>query len=423
MLVSALYNVVDRIFIGHSSGELGIAAVTVAFPIMTIQMAFGGLIGMGATTNVSLKLGEGDREGARIIAGTACTLLVLFAAVITVVGLLFLKPMLILFGASSEVLPYAMQYMKIILAGTVFQMLGFGLNNMIRAEGKPFIAMATMLIGAVLNAILAPIYIFLFRWGMYGAAFATVCSQFVSAAWILIHFTRPGGVLRLTPHTMRLKLKAAREIIQLGIPTFFMQIAQSILIVLMNWSLGRYGGDVAISGIGIVNSISTLIVLPIIGMNQGAQPIIGYNYGARKMRRARLTFLITVAIATAFSTLGYVLIRVFPRQFVMLFDSSDEQLIEFGSMALVQFLMLLPIVGFQIASTGYFQAVGKPKQAILLSMSRQVLVFIPALLILPSFFQMEGVLASGPVSDGVATVLTAVCLALELRQPVPQTAE
>lgn len=423
MLVSALYNVIDRIFIGHSAGELGIAAVTIAFPIMTIQMAFGGLVGMGATANVSIRLGEDDRQGAREIAGTACILLAGLSLLLTISGLAFLKPLLVLFGASARVLPYAEHYMSIILAGTVFQMFSFGLNNMIRAEGKPIIAMATMLIGTVLNAVLAPLYIFVFHWGMYGAALATVCSQFVSAAWIAVHFLKGDSILKIEPGTLRLKTGHAAKILELGLPSFLMQLAQCALAALMNLSLARYGGDIAISGMGIVNSVSTLIVLPIIGVNQGAQPIIGYNYGAQKYPRVKKTLFCTIALATVFSTAGFFLTRVFPRPLVMLFDSSDPKLIAFGCKALLQFMMFLPIVGFQIASSGYFQAVGKPKQSILLSLSRQVLVFIPALLILPAFFKMEGVLAAGPVSDFISTIVTAVCLTVELRNSERRFAE
>lgn len=416
MLVSACYNVIDRVFIGHSIGVLGIAAITVAFPIMTIQMALAGLVGMGATANISIKLGQGNKADAQRVSGNAVSLLALVTVLFTAFGLIFLDPMLRAFGASTDVLPYAKDYMSIILLGTVFQCYSYGMNSMMRAEGKPAIAMVTMLIGAALNIVLAPLYIFVFHWGMRGAALATVCSQAVSATWIFLHFVTGSSLLRIRLKNLRLNIDIVKEIVLLGMPLFFIQAAMCVQTAVMNNGLLRYGGDVAISGMGVVNSITTLIVMPIFGINQGAQPIIGYNYGARKFDRVKKTFIRAAIAATVVSTVGFILTRLIPAQIVSMFDSSDNELITFGAHALSMYLMCFIFVGFQIAGSNYFQAVGKPKYSLLLSLSRQVLILIPLILILPNFLQINGVLIAGPIADFSSFVITMVCILLEMRR-------
>ncbi|MCR4436933.1 MAG: MATE family efflux transporter [Clostridiales bacterium] len=415
MLVSALYNVIDRIFIGNSAGSLGIAGITIGFPIMVIQMAFGGLIGMGATSLVSIRLGQQKREEAELIMGNAIMLLSIITAVITVAGLTFLNPLLRVFGASNEVLPYARDYMSIILCGSVFQTFSFGLNNFIRAEGKPKIAMATMLIGTILNACLAPLFIFVFHWGIRGAAFATVISQAVSATWIITHFVRGKSTLKIRRQNFKLKKDIVTGILAIGIAPFAMQLAQCLLSAIMNQSLEYYGGDIAISGMGVIMSLMTLIMMPMFGINQGAQPIIGFNYGAKKYDRVKEALKYAVLAATTIATIGFIVTRLFPSQLIALFNSRDKELIAFGSHAILVNLIFLPIIGFQIIGSGYFQAVGKPKQSMILSLSRQLLILIPALLILPRFFQLQGVLVAGPVADLLSSIITGVWLFFELR--------
>jgi putative MATE family efflux protein len=415
MLVSALYNVIDRIFIGNSVGEPGIAAITIAFPIMQLQMAFGGLIGMGATANISIKLGQNNKDGARRIAGNAFLLLILTSIAFTALGLIFLDPMLRLFGASSKVLPYAHEYMQIVICGTAFMMMSFGLNNMIRAEGRPIIAMLSMLIGTFLNVILAPVFIFVFHWGMRGAAIATICSQAVSAVWIVLHFVTGDGLLRIRRKNLRLDGGIIKEILALGISNFVLQSANCALTVVLNNVLAAYGGDVAISGMGIVNSLSTLMVLPAIGINQGAQPIIGYNYGAVKFRRVRKTLLYAIIANTVITTTGFILTHAIPVQLISIFDSSDKELIAFGTHAIKIVMMCMPVVGFQVTGSGYFLAVGKPRQSIIMSLTRQILFLIPLILILPHFFNLNGILYASPISDVLAASVTAVWLTAELR--------
>lgn len=415
MLVNALYNVVDRIFIGNGVGAIGIAGITIGFPIMLVQMAFGMLIGIGANSLVSIRLGEKKKEEAELILGNAMVLLISVAAVLSAVGLIFLEPILRGIGASEAVLPYAKDYLSVILWGTVAQSVGFGMNNFIRAEGSPKIAMWTMLIGAILNTLLDPLFIFVFGWGMKGAAIATVMSQVVSAVWVLYHFLGGRSTLKLHAKNLKLSMPIIIKIVTLGAAPFLMQIAASLLNGIMNKSLTVYGGDIAVSGMGVIMSITMLILMPVFGINQGAQPIIGYNYGALKFDRVKKALKLAIIAATIVVCIGFIVVRLFPTQLIALFGKNDEGLINFGVRALKIFLIFLPIIGFQIVSANYFQAVGKPKHAAFLSLSRQVLILIPALLILPRFFGLDGVLMAGPTADLTSSLITGIFLFTELR--------
>ncbi len=416
MLVNALYNVVDRIFIGNGVGSLGIAGTTVAFPVMLIMMAFSMLIGIGANSLVSIRLGENKKEEAEVIFGNSVSLLIISSLVLTVVGLAVLDPLLKLMGASNQILPYARDYLQIILIGGVFQSLGMGMNNFIRSEGNPRIAMYTMLIGAVINTVLDPVFIFVFDMGMKGAAIATIFAQLVSAVWVVSYFLRGKSLLKLRLKNMMLIPGVVAGILALGIAPFAMQLAASVQNFILNASLANYGGDIAISGMGIVNSIVTLMIMPIFGINQGVQPIIGFNYGARKFDRVKEAYKLAVMFATVIVIIGWILTRVCPEQLVSLFNKTDTELINFSTMALRRFMMFLPFIGFQIVSSNYFQAVGKPTHSALLGLSRQVLILIPALLILPSFFGLVGVISAGPLADVISTVITGIFIFVEMRK-------
>ena len=415
MLVNALYNVVDRIFIGNGVGSLGIAGITIGFPIMLVIMACAMLIGIGSTSLISLKLGEQKKDEAELIMGNGMVLLILISVLLSIFGLLFLNPLLKIFGASEAVLPYANEYLRVILYGTVFQSIGFGMNNFIRAEGNPRIAMYTMLIGAILNIILDPIFIFALQLGIGGAALATIISQAVSATWVLAYFLGSKSHLKIHVRNLRLKLYIVTKIAAIGSAPFAMQIAASLLSVIMNRSLNFYGGDVAISGMGVINSVAMLILMPIFGINQGVQPIIGYNYGAMKFDRVKTALKLGIIAATGVVTFGFIIVQLFPVQLISVFNRKDQALIAFGVHALRVFLIFLPIIGFQIVGASYFQAVGKPKQAMFLSLSRQVLILIPALVILPRYFGIEGVLVAGPVADFGSSILTGIWLLMELK--------
>jgi putative MATE family efflux protein len=415
MLSQALYNIVNRIFIGQAIGPLGIAGATVSFPFMLILMAFGMLVGFGATALVSIRLGEQQPDKAEQVLGNAAVLLAGVTAVLSLVGLIFIDPLLVLFGASEQVLPYARDYLQVIVLGAVFQSLGFGLNAVIRGEGNPRIAMVTMLIGALLNAVLDPIFLFGFGWGMRGAAAGTVLAQAVSATWVLSYFLRGRSLLRLRRVNLRLRWPVCRSIIAIGSPPFAMQLAASVLNAILNNQLGRYGGDLAISAMGIVWAIVMFIAMPIIGINQGVQPIIGFNYGARKYDRVLRALLTAILAATVVSTSGFLVVMIFPEHVIALFSRHDPALQQLGTHAIRSCLLMLPIVGFQIVSANYFQAVGKPKKAMLLTLSRQVLLLIPAVLILPHFFGLNGLWGAFPTADLGSSLWTGAWLLVELR--------
>lgn len=416
MLVNALYNVVDRIYIGHGVGSLGIAGITVTFPIMLILMAVSMLIGMGANSLVSIRLGQDRKEEAEGIFNNAFVLLVISSLTLTVLGFIFMNPLLKIMDTSDHILPYAKDYLSIILLGSVFQSVGMGMNNFIRSEGNPKIAMNTMLIGAIINIVLDPIFIFVFNMGIKGAALATITSQLVSALWVLAYFLRGKSFLKLKPPYMKLNPTYISKILALGMAPFSMQIASSLLNFIMNKSLNIYGGDLAISGMGIVFSVVTLIIMPIFGINQGVQPIIGYNYGARKFDRVKQAYSLAVIFATVIIVIGWITTRLFPQQLVYLFNKDEPELISFSVRAIQRNLIFLPVVGFQIVSSNYFQAVGKPNHSAFLGLSRQVLILIPALLILPKFFGLDGVISAGPLADITSAIITLIFIIVELRK-------
>lgn len=412
MLVNSIYNIVDRIYIGWGVGKLGIAGITVGFPMMIINMALGMLVGIGATSLVSLRLGEKKKEEAEKVMGNAVTLLVLIALAFTTFGLLFLTPLLRLFGASEAVLPYARDYMSIILFGTAFQAVGFGVNNFIRAEGNPNRAMFTMVIGAVANIILDPVFIFVFNMGVAGAAIATVISQGISALWVFSYFLRGHSLLKFRRGNFRPELPVVKNIISIGSASFLQQITASLILTIVNNSLLKYGGDIAVSAMGIVHSAVTLMFMPVIGISQGVQPIIGYNYGARRYERVQKALLQGSVIATGIVMVGYLLVIIAPEMFTRLF-TSDAELIAVASKGLRFHLVAMPLLGFQIVGANYFQAVGKPRHTVFLNLCRQAILIIPALLILPRYLGLNGVWLAHPVADVGSTILTGTLIFLE----------
>ena len=417
MLVNALYNVVDRVFIGQIPGGVGktaLSGVSVTFPIATLILAFGMLVGIGTAALISIKLGQQKKEEAEHILGNAFTLIILISIMVTVIGLIFLEPMLLKFGASEATLPYAKQYMTIILIGVIFQNVGFGLNNTIRSEGNPRIAMYTMLIGGILNTILDPIFIFVFHMGVTGAAIATVISQAVNTIWVLSYFFSGKSILKIRYKNLKLKIKVIKSIFAIGFSPFSMQIAASVVAIISNRSLAKYGNDLAIGSMGVITSIAMLVLMPIFGINQGAQPIIGYNYGAKKYDRVKHALKLAILSATAITTTGFILIQLFPTQLIGIFNK-DPVLIAIGVRGIRIYLLMLPIVGFQIVSSSYFQAIGKAKVSIFLSLSRQVIILIPLLFTLPRFFELDGVWMSGPSSDAISSILTAAFLFIEMK--------
>ncbi|HSH35486.1 MATE family efflux transporter [Schnuerera sp.] len=419
MLVNALYNIIDRIFIGKGIGSIGIGAIFVSSPVALILMAFGMLVGFGGNSLSSIRLGENKKEEAELILGNAFILLLIISIGLSISGLIFIEPLLKLFGASDTILPYAVDYMSIILIGAPLQAVGFGINAFIRGEGNPRIAMITMLIGAILNIILDYIFIFIFNMGIKGAALATIISQGISAIWVLSYFLGSKSMLKLKKENMILRIRIIKNIFSIGFAPFSMQLAASMVTAILNNSLNTYGGDIAVSSMGVIHSITMLILMPIFGINQGAQPIIGFNYGAKQYGRVKEAFKKAVIAATSIAIFGFLTTQIIPHKLFSIFlekGSEMDTIANVGIKGLRIYLAMLPIIGFQIVSSNYFQATGKPKHAAFLGLSRQVLILIPALLILPKFFGLTGVWLAGPVADLTASVITSFFIIRDLKK-------
>lgn len=414
MVVTALYNVVDSIFVGQGVGEIGLTAVTIAFPLMLILMGIGMLVGLGAAALVSIRLGEGKREAAEKILANALIMMVLFVVVSSAAMLLYLDPLLVLLGATPDVLPYAHDFTSIIIWGSVFLHVSFGLNGVIRAQGDPKTALATMLIAALLNTVLNPLFIFVFHMGIRGSAWATVVSQAVATVWVLLYFYRGSGTLRLTAKALVIDPGIMRNIVRIGMPPFLLQIGNSLVMLIFNYSLLEFGGSVAVAAFGIVNRVLMLLLMPVMGISQGAQPIIGYNFGSGRPERVKRTLLLAIWAATGICAAGFGGVQLFHEQIIRLFNAEPE-LITLGSAGLRTFLIMLPVIGFQIIGANYFQAVGKAGYAVALNLLRQFVVLIPMLYLLPHYWGLQGIWAAGPVADFVSAVVTGIVLSKEMR--------
>lgn len=408
MMANALYNIVDRIFIGNKAdlGAHGIAAITVAFPIMIILIALGVLFGIGGSTLFAIKLGQKKEEEAEKVMGNAFSLLLIAGLAFSILGQIFLTQILTLFGASPDVLPYATEYMRIIFLGTSFQVMSMGMNNFIRADGNPKIAMMSMFLGAGINIVLDPIFIFGLDMGMAGAALATIISQISASIWVVGYFFGKRSRNKLRRVNMRLNKPLVLTIIGLGIPPFALQLANSMLNIVLNKSLISYGGDLAISAMGIVNSLQTLLIMPVIGINQGVLPIISFNFGARQFDRVKEAAKLGILAATVLVMIGYLATRFFPTQMVGLFNQEPE-LLKLGSFALKRWFLFTPLIGFQIIGANFFQAIGRPRSAMFLTLSRQVIFLIPAILVFPLFWGLEGILFAAPFADLLSSIVTA----------------
>jgi putative MATE family efflux protein len=414
MIANALYNVVDSIFVGRGVGSLALTAVTIALPIMIILMAFGMLIGIGATALISIKLGQQRRDEAEQILGVAFALAVALGILLSVVMLLFLDPILRFLGATPDVFIYAKQFTTVILIGATFQNISFGLNNVIRAEGNPMISMATMLFSAGVNTILNPLFIFVLHWGVIGSALATVTTQIIVSGYIIYHFTIGRSNLKLHKCNIRLKVDLIKKIAAIGLSPFLLQMAASVVLFIFNSNLLHYGGEMAVAAMGVINRCAMMLLMPLFGINQGAQPIIGYNYGAKKYDRVKKTLKLAALSATMICIFGFIVVEVFSHQIMSLFNK-DAELIEIGTHGIRIFLLMLPIVGIQIIITNYFQSIGKASKAILLSLTRQVLFLIPLVMILPVFLGLDGIWAAGPISDFSSALLAILFLNKEFR--------
>lgn len=421
MLVNSLYNIVDQIFIGQGVGYLGNAATTVAFPIVTIVLAIGTLLGSGGSAYASIKLGEKKGHLAEKTLSNMFVLLTVIGVILAAIGLIFLEPILRLFGATDNVMPYAKDYSSIILIGVPFMMLGVGLSNMARTDGNPKLSMISMIIGAVLNTILDPIYIFVFNWGVKGAAIATITSQILSAVVLIWYFAKKGK-MRFKKADMKIDFQLSKAFIVLGVSSCITQIAATILQVILNNSLVHYGdqsavgGDVALSAMGIVLKVSAILISINIGIGVGSQPILGYNMGARKPKRIMQTFKLASITATVVSIIGWVACVFTPEILLSIFGSEDAQFTTFAVKCMMIYMFGIFCSGFQIVSTSYFQSTGQPLKASVLSMLRQLLLLIPLVIILPLFFGIDGILFAGPIADISAGIVVSIFVIKEMKR-------
>ncbi|WP_018709666.1 MATE family efflux transporter [Phocaeicola barnesiae] len=409
MTASSLYNMVDSIFIGHGVGPLAISGLAVTFPLMNLAAAFGSLVGVGASTLISVKLGQKDYDTAHKILGNVVSLNFLIGIVFTIITLAFLDPILYFFGASEATLPYARDYMVTILLGNVVTHMYLGLNSVLRSAGHPQKAMLATIFTVVINTILDPIFIYGFGWGIRGAAIATILAQILSLIWLFKIFCNKKEVLHLHRGIYRLKRVLVENIIGIGLAPFFMNVASCFIVILINKGLKLYDGDLAIGAFGIVNRISFLFVMIVMGLNQGMQPIAGYNFGAKQYHRVNQVMKLTVIAATLITTTGFLVGELMPKLAVSAF-TNDETLINISAQGLRIVVMFFPIIGFQMVTSNFFQSIGMARKAIILSLSRQVLILIPCLIILPMLWDAKGVWLSMPISDAAASIIAAIML-------------
>ena len=417
MIVNALYNIVDRMFIGNipNIGSLAITGVGITMPIMTIILAFGMLIGIGATANISLNLGKGNRPTAEKLLGNAFTLSIIVGLAIAIVGTICANPILNLFGASENTLFYAKEYLNIILLGCTFNILSFSLNSTVRADGNPKMSSLTMVIGCGTNIILDYVFIFIFNLGVKGAALATIISQAITFFIILYYYTIGNSNLKLKVENFKLKKYLVTMTFAIGIAPFATQIANSLVQVIANNALKTYGSDLAIGAMTVISSLNIVFMMPIFGINQGCQPIIGFNYGAKKYKRAKETFKYATMAACVICIIGFTIIQCFPTQIISLFNN-DPKLTNLAMRGIRIYLLMMPIVGINIVATSYYQSIGKAKVSMFVSLLRQVILLIPFTIILPKFIGLDGVWAAGACADSLSVIITLILLRKEFKQ-------
>ena len=403
---SSLYNVIDRIFIGQGVGAIALAGLGLTMPIMNLATAFGTLVGAGSAALVSIRIGEGRREDATQILCNALILNIIISLIFSVIALTFLEPILSLFGADTETLPFAKSFLQIILLGNIFTHILFGLNSIMRASGYPVKAMLSIIITVVCNIILAPLFIFVLQWGIKGAATATVISQFVGMCWVLAHFLSENSYIHFQKSGMRLDWKLIVDVFAIGLSPFFIHVCASLVTVIMNWRLKEYGGNLAIAAFGIIGSIQSLVITFILGLTHGMQPIVGFNYGARQYERAVKTFRLTVYCATAACAVGFLSVMAVPELIPKAF-TSDPTVIALTVPAMRLCCAMMLITGFQVVTSNFFQSIDMAKISIFLSLSRQIIFLVPFIAVLPLLFGLNGAWCAMPTADFLASCVTA----------------
>ena len=415
MTASSLYNMVDSIFIGQGVGPLAISGLAITFPLMNLSAAFGAAVGVGASTFISVKLGQKDYDTAKHILGNTMTLNLIMGLGVGLVCLLFLDPILRFFGASDQTIPYARDYMVIILLGNVITHMYFGLNAVLRAAGKPKHAMSATIFTVVLNTLLDPLFIYTFGLGIKGAAYATVLAQSLALIWQLYTFSRPKELLHFKRGTFRLQSSIIRNIIAIGLSPFSMNVCACIVVILINNSMVHYGSDLAVGAYGIANKVAFIFVMINMGVNQGMQPIAGYNYGAMRYDRLMKVVKYSIIAATAIMTTGFIIAMTIPGTCARLF-TTDPTLIDLSVKGIRYIMVAFPVVGYQMVVSNFFQSIGKAKISIVLSLSRQLLILLPLLLVLPTMFGINGVWVSMPVSDTLSAFMAAWIMIVYMRK-------
>ena len=415
MTASSLYNMVDSIFIGQGVGPLAISGLAITFPLMNLSAAFGAAVGVGASTFISVKLGQKDYDTAKHILGNTMTLNLIMGLGVGLVCLLFLDPILRFFGASDQTIPYARDYMVIILLGNVITHMYFGLNAVLRAAGKPKHAMSATIFTVVLNTLLDPLFIYTFGLGIKGAAYATVLAQSLALIWQLYTFSRPKELLHFKRGTFRLQSSIIRNIIAIGLSPFSMNVCACIVVILINNSMVHYGSDLAVGAYGIANKVAFIFVMINMGVNQGMQPIAGYNYGAMRYDRLMKVVKYSIIAATAIMTTGFIIAMTIPGTCARLF-TTDPTLIDLSAKGIRYIMVAFPVVGYQMVVSNFFQSIGKAKISIVLSLSRQLLILLPLLLVLPTMFGISGVWVSMPVSDTLSAFMAAWIMIVYMRK-------
>ena len=415
-VVSALYNIIDSIVIGHAIPDPNVVAgIAVTFPVMTLATALGMLIGAGAATRVSIVLGQKDHRRAEIILGNSVQLSIIIGIIYASCFAIFIEPILMMFGASTATLPYAREFILWVLPGMVLINLTFSYNNVMRASGYPTKATYTKMIGAILNAILAPLFLFGFNWGIRGAALATDISMMITCIWVMSHFFNRRNTLHFTRGTFRFDWSVIRSVLYIGMAPFLINVCGSLINAIVNNSLLRYGGDNAIAAVVVFNRFVTIFVFIVIGICQGMQPILGYNYGAGKHDRLFRTLRLAAVTAVIITTIGCIAAHIWPSQISGMFMTDDEQISEAVNclrIATISFWM----VGFQIIATNFFQSLGMAGKAVFLSLTRQIIFMVPLLFILPPIFGLNGVWSAFPISDVIATIVASVMLIWQIRR-------
>lgn len=404
MTASSLYNTVDSIFIGQGVGALAISGLAITFPLMNLAAAFGAAVGVGSSTCISVKLGQKDYAMAERIFGTSVTLNTIIGIAFGLITLLFLDPILVFFGASEQTLPYAREYMEVVLAGNVFSHMFFGMNAILRSAGKPQQAMYATIFTVILNTMLTPVFIWGMGLGIRGAAYATIISQMVALVWQCRIFSNKDEVVHFRKGIYRMQRTIVKNILAIGVSPFAMNVCACVVVIFINTALAEHGGDLAVGAYGIVNKLAFIFIMITMGLNQGMFPIAGYNYGAQQTDRMMRVLKYTIIAAEVVTTSGFLLVNIFPYECARLF-TTDTGLIDISVRAIRITMLAFPIVGLQMVITGFFQSIGKVKVSIFLSLSRQLLFLLPLLIILPSIYKVDGVWVSQPISDTISAVV------------------